>query len=254
MATRPLIGLTSVYPEHRAELNDFAHALHLPVTDSPETYQYMLYLTQTHLELRSMHTQMRPLHIDFNTPQMQHRIQPKALAQEALIQAIGKKNRTILDVTLGFGRDAFLLAASGRRVMGVERCTAIFALVRDGLHRAKQSAWANPIVQRMQIDTDDSKHYLTTPDMPEVDAVYIDPMHPPRKKHSALVKKDMRVLRDLVGDDQDAEQLLTAALAVAQHRVVVKLPMHSTPLGQRAADFALSGKTTRYDVYLSANH
>lgn len=45
--------------------------------------------------------------------------------------------------------------------------------------------------------------------------VYLDPMFPHRDK-SALVKKEMRLFRPLVGDDLDAPALLQAALAPGQ--------------------------------------
>jgi 16S rRNA (guanine1516-N2)-methyltransferase len=42
--------------------------------------------------------------------------------------------------------------------------------------------------------------------------IYLDPMFPHREK-TALVKKEMRLFRPLVGDDPDAPALLQAALA-----------------------------------------
>jgi len=53
--------------------------------------------------------------------------------------------------------------------------------------------------------------------------IHLDPMFPHREK-SALVKKEMRLFRELAGDDNDAPRLLEAALDVATHRVVVSDP------------------------------
>ena len=254
MAHALLIGLACAHPSKAPCLRDLAEELRIPLFDAANTYRYVLYLAQAHLELRSVSTDMTPLCVDFTTPLVKQRIHPQRLAQEALIKAIGKKNRHILDVTLGLGRDAFLLAASGRCVLGLERSGVIYALVRDALVRATQDGWTASIAARLTVRCEEAGAYLDNAHNPRVDAVYIDPMHPPRKKTSALVKKEMRVLRDIVGDDLDAGQLLSAALVFAQHRVVVKLPMHSAPLNQRPADFSVGGKTTRYDVYLCANH
>jgi 16S rRNA (guanine1516-N2)-methyltransferase len=82
------------------------------------------------------------------------------------------------------------------------------------------------------------------------DVVLVDPMHPPRRK-SALVKKEMRTLREVVGTDPDALELMQAALAAAQKRVVLKWPLRAEPLaGLRPPSHQILGKTLRYDVFM----
>ena len=66
---------------------------------------------------------------------------------------------------------------------------------------------------------------------------------------SLLVKKEMRVLHPLVGDDEDATQLLAVALALASHRVVVKRPRKAPNIGGKLPGYVLEGKSCRYDVY-----
>jgi 16S rRNA (guanine1516-N2)-methyltransferase len=84
---------------------------------------------------------------------------------------------------------------------------------------------------------------------PEV--VLVDPMHPPRG-NTALVKQEMRQLRELVGADPDALALLQAALAAASRRVVLKWPAHAAPLvGLRPPSHSIAGKSTRYDVFMT---
>jgi len=78
--------------------------------------------------------------------------------------------------------------------------------------------------------------------------LYLDPMYPERIK-SALVKKEMRILRDLVGDDLDTEDLLSSAINLAQHRVVVKRPKNAPTLKGPAPSHNITSKNTRYDVY-----
>ena len=80
------------------------------------------------------------------------------------------------------------------------------------------------------------------------DVVYLDPMFPHRDK-SALVKKEMRLFRPLVGDDQDAPALLEAAQALASHRVVVKRPRKAPIIEGARPGYALEGKSSRYDIY-----
>ena len=82
------------------------------------------------------------------------------------------------------------------------------------------------------------------------DSILIDPMHPPRK-NSALVKRELRQVRDLVGTDDDAADLVRVALATARQRVVLKWPAKADPIeGVRACSHQILGKSTRYDVFM----
>ena len=78
----------------------------------------------------------------------------------------------------------------------------------------------------------------------EIGVVIVDPMHPPRKK-SSLVKKRMRLLRQLVGADSDALELMQAALGSAGKRVVLKWPLRADALeGLSKPCHQIIGKTT----------
>jgi 16S rRNA (guanine1516-N2)-methyltransferase len=81
------------------------------------------------------------------------------------------------------------------------------------------------------------------------DVVYLDPMYPHRTK-TALVKKEMRALRHLVGEDPDTSALLHGALNCARHRVVVKRPRLAPAIDGPLPGMAIEGKNTRFDVYL----
>ncbi len=78
--------------------------------------------------------------------------------------------------------------------------------------------------------------------------VHLDPMFPSRDK-SALVKKEMRLFKPLVGADDDAPELLAAALALATHRVVVKRPRKAPAIAGTQPTYSLDGKSSRYDIY-----
>ena len=71
----------------------------------------------------------------------------------------------------------------------------------------------------------------------------------PHRDNSALVKKEMRLFRPLVGDDLDAPALLAAALALASHRVVVKRPRKAPCIEGGKPSYVLEGKSSRYDIY-----
>jgi 16S rRNA (guanine1516-N2)-methyltransferase len=146
------------------------------------------------------------------------------------------------------GRDAFLLASLGAHVTLLERSAEVHALLQDGLARAKT---AGPkfaeIVARMTLLSGDARDVLPTL---SPDVVLVDPMHPPRK-NTALVKKEMRLLRELVGEDPDARELMLAALASATRRVVLKWPLRADPMpGLRAPSHQIRGQSTRYDVFM----
>lgn len=84
------------------------------------------------------------------------------------------------------------------------------------------------------------------------DVVYLDPMFPPSGK-SALPKKEMRILRRLVGDDPDAAALLNIARRTARDRVVVKRTPRDPALGPEPT-MSYRSKLARYDVYLTREH
>lgn len=154
----------------------------------------------------------------------------------------------IVDATAGLGRDAFLLASLGAEVTLIERSPDIHARLLDAMERARaEGGRTAEIISRMTLLHGNS--IVLLPGLAP-DVVLVDPMHPPRH-NSALVKKEMRVLRDIVGNDQDQVELMKVALACAKKRVVLKWPMHAEPMqGIRSPSHQILGKNTRYDVFM----
>jgi 16S rRNA (guanine1516-N2)-methyltransferase len=74
----------------------------------------------------------------------------------------------------------------------------------------------------------------------------------PERRKSALVKKEMRFFHDLIGSDSDAAGLLELARSRCRHRVVVKRPARAMPLANLEPSFSITGKSTRFDIYLAA--
>ena len=75
-------------------------------------------------------------------------------------------------------------------------------------------------------------------------------MHPPRN-NSALVKRELRQVREIVGTDDDAADLVRVALKHAGNRVVLKWPAKAEPIpGIQACSHQIIGKSTRYDVFM----
>lgn len=173
-------------------------------------------------------------------------------SHEMIVKAVAGRSKeplTVVDATAGLGRDGFLLAAAGHRVTLIERHPVIATLLADGLFRAAQDGEMSTVCQRIQLLVGRAHDILAQMIMssrPEV--IYLDPMFPERQK-SALVKKEMRIFREVVGDDEDAQDLLEVALQVASKRVVVKRPRKSDAIGQRKPGHQLVGTSSRFDVY-----
>ncbi|MFZ9881686.1 MAG: class I SAM-dependent methyltransferase [Phycisphaerales bacterium] len=158
--------------------------------------------------------------------------------------------RTVVDATAGLLGDAFLLAAAGFEVVAIERSPLIHAIAADGLARAMRDARLKELIgDRLRLVHADARDWLRTragtPEAP--DAVLIDPMFPPKKKSSALPRKEMVALREVVGADVDAAELLAMARASARHRVILKRADDSTRLGE--PDWTIEGTTIRFDVW-----
>ena len=73
----------------------------------------------------------------------------------------------------------------------------------------------------------------------------------PHKKKSALVKKEMRILQEVVGQNDDADMLLKFALTIATIRVVVKHPDYAGYLGEINPNTSIKTKKHRFDIYLT---
>lgn len=191
------------------------------------------------------------LSIDFTTGAVAHRLRFGGGRGQALPRAIGMKSGNtpdIVDATAGLGRDSFLLASLGATVTLIERSDKIHQLLADAIDKAIQAGGdMSEIAHRMHLIHGDACALL--PDLaPEV--VLVDPMHPPRKS-AALVKQNMRQLRDIVGADHDSLELMRTALGCAQRRVVLKWPQKADPMaGLRAPSHQIIGKSTRYDVFM----
>lgn len=191
------------------------------------------------------------LRVDFLAGRVGYRLGTRGHAREALLRAIGpvKARPHVLDATAGLGRETMLLACAGFRVTACERAPILAALLEDGLRRAAEgdATLGGIIRERISFHHGDACACLGT--MPTVpDVVYLDPMFPPRRK-SALVKKEMRLVRLAVGEGaEDAARIVEAARTAGVGRVVVKRPPDAPPLVE-APSHALHERTIRFDVY-----
>ena len=202
-------------------------------------------------------SQDAPLRIDFNGRAHRYRREHGGGRRQALGRALGlRRGRAprVLDATAGLGRDGFVMATLGCQVTLCERSPILLLMLEEALERAATESNLATICARMEIHAGDARLLLDRMQplaTPRYGVVYLDPMYPDRRK-SALVKKQSRILRALVGDDEDSASLLASACGSGIRRVVVKRPSRVGPLAGARPSHVIRGRTTRYDVYLNS--
>lgn len=230
-----------------------AGELSLPFLESfDESYSVFLMLTPKRLQLQASGSDAPgPVYVDFVGGALGHRL--KFGGRRQLIgRAVGvipKETLNVLDVTAGLGRDAYILANMGCDVTMIERSPVVTALLEDGLvHAMKTSGFSKLKLRLIKADATHYLQQLTQDNYPDI--VYLDPMFPPLKK-SAAVKKEMRVLKQVVGEDENSAELFSFARRVARKRVVVKRHRHAPTIDKVRPDLVFAGKSSRFDVYLT---
>ncbi|GAB3388569.1 class I SAM-dependent methyltransferase [Azotobacter armeniacus] len=243
------IRVEALDPVFHEAAQSLAERLDLPLGGEA---QFALQLGEQGLQLAELGPQAPgPVRVDFVEGAVAHRRLFGGGSGQMIAKAVGVQpgvRPRVLDATAGLGRDAFVLACLGCEVTLIERQPLIGALLEDGLVRAARDPDVAPVVARMILRSGDAieQMHAWAEEPPQV--IHLDPMFPHRDK-SALVKKEMRLFRPLVGDDPDAPALLEAALALASHRVVVKRPRKAPCIAGPKPGYSLDGKSSRYDIY-----
>jgi len=255
--TPPRVGVCAAAPDEqlRSRARVLAAESNLPVVarDGGDC-DLLLVVTSQGLELQETgRGAAGGVKVNFSAAGENARRLATASRRQPIALAVGLKKHTptLVDATAGLGRDALLLARLGCPVIAVERSVILGAMLRDALERA---ATVPPVGRirpcQMTLIVGDAVDVLARmSDQEAPDVVYLDPMYPPSGK-SALPKKEMRILRRLVGDDPDAGGLLEVARRVARDRVVVKRTPRAPPLAP-APTMSYRGKLARYDVYVT---
>jgi 16S rRNA (guanine1516-N2)-methyltransferase len=236
--------------KHIAEKNSLPFINYL----ESKNFDYVLILSSTGLYLEDVKKKLGSLKIDFFRGKLAYRLNHLQNQKQLLAKAIGLKPNfkpQVLDATAGLGTDSFVLAQLGCPIILLERSPIIFLLLKDALERAlKHPKFFSLSIELIKIEALTYLKQITSNlnSIPEI--IYLDPMYPHSSK-SALVKKEMRFLRDLVGDDTDAPNLLKLAIMCAKQRVIVKRPRLSSYLANTKPHHSVLGKQHRLDVYLT---
>ena len=250
----------------KSQLDALSLLTSLPLATPNTPADFQLHITTDKLELRkiessqkktkSHHKNRLSISVDFTQGKAQHRRLHGGGKGQYIAKAIGLhkiSNPDVLDLTAGMGGDSFVLATLGANMTMLERNPIVHALLKDALNRAKlkDDDELQKILAHMTLLKQNALDYLTALDEPNYpDVIYFDPMFPSRNK-SAQVKKEMQFFHDIVGNDDDAESILLLALEKSKKRIVVKRPRLAEKLtNKRQTAFEITGKSTRYDVYL----
>jgi 16S rRNA (guanine1516-N2)-methyltransferase len=213
--------------------------LNLPVADDEDAADYVLKWDEDTLVLKTRTGDQ--LRAALKKPAFVNAKQPfnRALAPV--------RNGTVIDATAGLGGDSLQLARMADKVISIERHPVVFALLISALHKAIQDGWsAAEKIEPLHGNASD-----IIPHLPASDVIFLDPMFPPKRKSSALPPKSVRLLRTLVGEDLDEDELLTVARRHAVRRIVVKRQLHA-PLMASDSLAIHEGKVVRYEVYAPA--
>ena len=214
---------------------------------------YQFILDQGRLALISVQNRRQsPVLVDFFDRAFQRRL-AAGLQGQLLGKALGLKNLrtpTVLDATAGLGTDSYLMAHAGCLVTAIERSSAIFALLEDGLRRAVQAVGVQESGSEAACRIEIRRGDFLLMDWPDkaYDVVYLDPMFPgDRRKASS--GKEMTMLQNIATEDQSESELLSQSLRCARRRVVVKRNRRSRELAGMKPTLKFQGSRLRFDVY-----
>lgn len=227
-----------------------ANKLKLPlISTATSDHDLLLTIEDETIGLSFNQSKATPFIVDFLAGKQAFRYH-QGTQHSLLIKAFSLPNKqkpSILDLTAGFGRDAYLLACQELHVTMLEREPVIACLLENGLYRAK--AVAHPPSQYLTLHNIDAFDYLeslTTKAQPDI--IYLDPMFPKRSK-TALVKKDMQLLQAIACDPCDYQTLFMHAKKHAEHKIVVKHAKSDPPFENTRPTWQLESKTIRFDIY-----
>ena len=221
----------------------------------------------------------KPFCIDFISYGALQRQQ--SASRELVVRALGKTRLDcVIDLTAGLGRDALMMAASGKvsQVVMVERNAVMYHLLADALCRlagsnaalaarislhyldaaAPDFAARLPAPPALPLNPTEFANANTGPSLLRQVAVYLDPMYPAGSVgRKSLVKKESQVLHLVVDRDCTDERANNAALfcsarKLATARIIVKRPLTADPIDVGCAPHeAIRGSTQRFDVYFA---
>jgi 16S rRNA (guanine1516-N2)-methyltransferase len=207
--------------------------------------------------LRSdLYPKINPIFIDFDSTTMQKKRASLRGKHQLLNKAVPLKSNgdKLLDLTAGFGEDAFCLASQGFQVTALERNPILFALLKDAWSRFAKKNLVDPVVKngRLEFVFVEAEIFLQEQKSSSYEIVYYDPMFKGSGK-SALSSGRLQLLQTLLKQDSEPTlHLLDHAMRVARSRLVIKRALRANPI-RSGVTHAFKGQAVRYDMYITSN-
>jgi len=169
-------------------------------------------------------------------------------AHDALVRALDlHPGERVLDATLGFGHDTYVLLEAGARVLATEVHPALAWFADAGLRAALPDR-----ADHLEVRCAEAETTLSAGDVPAQDHVYIDPLFP----DDTVVPNAMWApLRQVGARGRTLDTLLRLAWSVARRRVVLKLaPGEPLPCPEGLpAPIRIGSKRTQYACFVRAS-
>lgn len=137
-----------------------------------------------------------------------------------LIESIHpSKEDVVLDLTMGLGSEALLIANFSKEVVGVEGAFPTYLVVKEGLKNYKyKENWMIDASKKIKIINNNYKTYIRTLKDNSIDIVYCDPMFEnPNYKSSSLNPLRRFAVYDLL-TQEDIDEMFR----ISKKRVVIK--------------------------------
>jgi 16S rRNA (guanine1516-N2)-methyltransferase len=209
------------------------------------------YLELGELGLSFFHPEARAKHafnLDFQTGSSGWRLK-RADHEKLIKKALGKSDKPlkILDCTAGLIQDSLLFLSLGHHVTAIEQSKILFLLLQDAVNRSKETH--NELFTNFSLMHGNACSFDQNAD--EFDVIYFDPMYPPSKK-SALGSGQLEYLSKILEVEQisNKPQMDFEVLQLMPvKKMIVKRPIKAEPFNF-SINYQVSGKTTRYDVYI----
>ncbi len=194
-----------------------AESYQLPLQETLGTWDWALYDDQGTWTLWTQHHP--PFVLDYQDASWRYLKQSVHQSQPDLVRAMGAPyaGKRVLDMTLGWGKDAYILTQRGMHVTGIEYHPAVYILVKQALTR-----WQDKLKPFDVIWGDSVSHQSCNPK--DFDVVYFDPMFPVARK--AKPQKAIQLLQCMTQNTNDLWRYHHTLCQQRPCRIVCKGPRH----------------------------
>lgn len=147
----------------------------------------------------------------------------------------------IFDFTGGFLKDSIFIWGINGKVKSFERNPQLYHFLADGLRREP--------LENFELLFGDPRSFDFKTENYNPLKIYLDPMYPKARREKSKAKKNMELLKQLCGKDEDEKDLLDFALGLKAEKVVLKRPEHAEIMREKDLKGQIRGKNIRYDLY-----